>query len=68
MSRRQNDVTLSINNLIIIIIIIMFKILNLDFLTMQTFIDKNNDEYVKNVSSNELTRRVVNITTNAKFN
>ncbi len=35
---------------------------------MQTFIDKNNDEYVEDVFSNELIRRAVDITTNVKFN
>jgi hypothetical protein len=41
---------------------------DLDLLTMQTFIDKNNNEYVEDVSFDELTRRAVNITANAKFN
>jgi hypothetical protein len=44
------------------------NLLNLDLITMQTYIDKDNNEFVEDVASKELIRRAINITANAKFN
>ncbi len=35
---------------------------------MQTYINKNNNEFIEDVSLEKLIRRAVNITANAKFN
>ncbi len=44
------------------------NLLDFDLMTMQTYIDKNNNEFVEDVSFEKLIRRAVNITANAKFN
>jgi hypothetical protein len=44
------------------------NLLNLDLMTMQTYIDKDNNEFVEDVASKKLIRKAVNITANAKFN